>query len=235
MSGVEIPMTQFPHESFREISTIQAQQLMTTLLEKPHDGSPDDLAELTAVFTTVEAQWREEWDAFNPETTGVITQFVRSFWNDTDVRRTELCLDVILVYDLYSLIGLVATGMTSGQPMIRWRCRQAMNQLSSYDTFAFSIFVRFNVIRRLIPDDLIPAEAQVAEEVVRGLRNSLPLSLEKRQGVVPREELLEALKTVLGRRWMTVVRRTWLLNLIDDYRSVYSRDSGDVGGPLDSG
>jgi len=217
-------MTQFPYESFHEMTTIQAQQLITTLLEKPHDGSPDDLTELTAVFTTVDAHWREEWEAFDPETTGVITQFVRSFWDDTDVRRTELCLDVILVYDLYALIGLVATGTTSRHPVIRWRCLQTLNQLSSYDTFAFSVFVRFNVIRRLIPDDLVPAEAQVAEEVVRGLRDSLPLSLEKRQGAVPREEVLESLKTVLGRRWMTVVRRTWLLNLMADYRSVCSSD-----------
>jgi len=221
-------MTQLPEEPLREISTVQAQRLITALLAKPHDGSPEDLDELIALFSQVDARWREEWDAFDPETTEVITQFVRTFWDDTDVRRTEICLNFIQVYDLYPLIGLVATGATSRHPEIRWRCRQALSSLSSYDTFAFSIFVRFNVIWRLIPDDLVPAEAQVAEEVVLGLRDSVPLSLGKRQGAAARENLLEDLKTVLGRRWMTVLRRVWLLDLMADYRSVFFTDRGDI-------
>jgi len=55
MAGAEVSMTQFPYGSSHEMTTRQAQHLLTTLLEKPHDSSPDDLTELTAVFTTVDA------------------------------------------------------------------------------------------------------------------------------------------------------------------------------------
>lgn len=221
-------MTQLPHESFPDMSTIQAQQLISALLEKPHDGSPEDLAELIAGFNTVDTRWQEEWDAFDPETTEVITRFVRTFWDDTNVQKTMICLDYVGTYDLYPLIGLVATGAGSMHPYIRWQCLNTLRSLSFYDQFARSIFLRLNVIRRLVPDDLVPAEAKVAEAVVRDLRDSLPLTMEKRQGAVPRNDLLEALKTVLGRRWMTVLRRVWLLNLMADYRSVFSSDHDDI-------
>ena len=223
-------MTEFPefpelHEGWGHLlPTVKAQEWTVRLLQQPHDGSLEDLARLMTGLQIIDRTWVDgaEHDTFDPETAEIMTRFVQTFWDPTNVLRTEICLFLIGMGDLSGLIGLMATASTSPQPFIRWRVMQALSISAHHYTVFDTVRKRLRVIWRLMPVDLVPAEAKIAQEVVLGLQGSLPLSYTDLGKAVPRYDLLEQLNTVLGRKWMSVLRRVWILNLMTDYRSLFS-------------
>lgn len=223
-------MDEFPefherHQYTRQLlPTVMAEQWITRLLKQPHDGSPDDLARLMTGLQIIDSYWGDEaeHDTLDPETAEIVTRFVHKFWDPSDVLRTEICLHLFTMGDLHGLIGLVATAATSTHPFIRWNAMGALSYTASHVALFESVRKRLYVIWRLMPVDLVPAEAKIAQEVIDGLLRSFQGWFKDLDKAVPRYDLLDELNTVLGRKWMSVSRRVWVLNLMTDYRSLFA-------------